>query len=194
MRGNGLVSRFGLGQLWRRDRYRRISRWFGGALKRRSLRLWPRVLGLTLVGLALGAAGTSDAPDEIVKSATAPPAHDPRIDRLERFFEIYHCPTPYYTDEYLRAADDYALDYRLLPAVSIRETSCGRQEWKNNRWGYNPGRQRFPSIEVGIDFVARQLATSPLYKSKPLHEILITYNPVHPQYPEEVKWIMRQIE
>jgi len=61
---------------------------------------------------------------------------DPRIARLEKFFESYHCPAPHHTSEYLRAADSYRLDYRLLPAVSIRETLCGRTEkQQHNAWG-----------------------------------------------------------
>ena len=85
------------------------------------------------------------------------------------------------------------MDYRLLPALSIRETHCGLAERHNNYWGYHPGRQSFPSIQAGIDFVAQQLAENPPYRGKSLQEKLFTYNPL-PAYPEEVKRIMRQIE
>ncbi len=149
---------------------------------------WARSLGAG-VGLVLFATQTADIP-----AATFTAGLDPRIDRLERFFKIYHCPAPHDTSEYLRAADGYGLDYRLLPAVSIRETLCGMTErQQNNRWGYHPGRQSFPSIEVGIDFLARRLSQHPLYKGKTLQDKLFTYNPL-PAYPDEVKRIMRQIE
>lgn len=119
---------------------------------------------------------------------------DPRAERLETFFRYYHCPEPHHVWEYLRATDDYGLDYRLLPAISIRETQCGVEEQDlNNHWGYHHGRQDFPSIEQGIDYVARQLALNPLYKNKSLYDKLFTYNPL-PAYPEEVRRIMRQIE
>jgi hypothetical protein len=100
---------------------------------------------------------------------------------------------PQYISEYIHAADRYGLDYRMLPALSIRETQCGLTERQNNRWGYNSGRQGFPSIEAGIDFVARKLADQPPYKGKTLRQKLFTYNPL-PAYPAEVVWIMRQIE
>jgi hypothetical protein len=117
---------------------------------------------------------------------------DPRIDRLERFFRVYHCPLPHHTSEYLRAADDYGLDYRLLPAVSIRETLCGKATRReNNHWGFH--QESFPSIEVGIDFLARRLSQHRLYKGKTIHDKLFAYNPL-PAYPEEVKRIMLQIE
>jgi hypothetical protein len=118
---------------------------------------------------------------------------DPRFVRLERFFNRYGCQAPHHIGDYLRAADFHGLDYRLLPALSIRETHCGLADRHNNHWGYHPGRQSFPSIAAGIEFVAQQLAENPPYRGKSLQEKLFTYNPL-PAYPEEVKYIMRQIE
>jgi hypothetical protein len=159
----------------------------------RSRRQWQRVflvraLGGSVAGLALCAATTADIPPESV------PRTDHRLARLERFFRTYHCPTPYHTSDYLRAADGYGLDYRLLPALSIRETLCGKAEaQQHNAWGYHPGHQSFPSTEIGIDFVAQRLAQHRFYKGKTLHDKLFTYNP-RPAYPDEVKRIMGQIE
>jgi hypothetical protein len=121
------------------------------------------------------------------------PAADPRIARLERFFGIYHCPTPYLVSEYLRAADDYQLDYRLLPAISIRETQCGATTTENNRWGFRNGEYNFPSLEAGIEFMAQRLAEHVYYKGKSLQQKLFTYNPL-PAYPDEVTRIMQRIE
>jgi hypothetical protein len=145
------------------------------------------------VALPLIATTTGDIPAPHIRpSAFLASKLDPRIERLEKFFKIYHCPSPHHTSEYLRAADGYGLDYRLLPAVSIRETLCGMTErQQNNRWGYH--REDFPSIEAGIDFLAQRLTQHPLYKGKTLQDKLFTYNPF-PAYPEEVKRIMRQIE
>jgi hypothetical protein len=152
--------------------------------------LWARALGAAAVGLTLCATTTADVPAERMR----PILSDPRIARLENFFKIYHCPTPHHTSEYLSAADDYGLDYRLLPAVSIRETQCGVAEKpQNNLWGYHPGRQSFPSVKVGLDFLAHRLTQNPLYKGKTLQGKLFTYNP-RPAYPKEVERIMRQIE
>jgi hypothetical protein len=154
---------------------------------------WARLLGAAATGLVLIATNTADIPAGRIGTTPAFGSKlDPRIERLERFFKIYHCPAPHHTYEYLKAADGYGLDYRLLPAVSIRETLCGVAERRqNNRWGYHS--ENFPSIEAGIDFLARRLTQHPLYKGKTLQGILFTYNPL-PAYPEEVKRIMRQIE
>jgi hypothetical protein len=150
----------------------------------------PRRIGLACAGLALALSSTADqAPPLLVTVAP-----DPRVPRLQRFFQHYNCPIPYHVSEYLRASDDYELDYRLLPAISVRESLCGVSEQSvNNFWGYHPDRLSFPSIEAGIDYVARQLAQSPYYRGKNLVEKLFVYNP-RPAYPQEVQRIMRQIE
>ncbi len=118
---------------------------------------------------------------------------DTRYERLEQFFENYHCLAPRHTREYIEAADRYGIDYRLLPAISVRETTCGLTQWRNNYWGYHPGRQPFQTVEEGIDFVARQLGEGGFYRGKNLEEKLFTYNPL-PKYPKEVKSLMQEIE
>jgi hypothetical protein len=96
-------------------------------------------------------------------------------------------------DAYIGAADRYGLDYRLLPAISVRETSCGWTEKNNNRWGFHPNTQTFVSVESGIEFLSRHLAEHRPYAGKSLNEKLFTYNP-RIAYPAEVEHIMRQIE
>lgn len=156
---------------------------------------WARGLGATAAGLALSATITADVPAARIMPVVSPISiTDPRVARLEKFFKIYHCPTPHHAFDYLRAADGYGLDYRLLPAVSIRETLCGiTEKQQHNHWGYHPGHQSFPSIEAGIDFLAQRLTRNPLYKDKTLRDKLFTYNP-RDEYPDEVERIMRQIE
>jgi hypothetical protein len=143
---------------------------------------------LAAAGLALCAHVTANVPD-----ASFNPRPDPRFVRLQRFFQHYSCPSPQYILAYIRAADRYRLDYRFLPALSIRETQCGLQAKQNNRWGYDSGRRSFPSVAAGIDFMAHQLVENPSYKGKTLRQKLLTYNP-RPAYSDEVAWIMRQIE
>jgi hypothetical protein len=147
--------------------------------------------------LALCASSTADMLPAQPKQGSAHSSisfgPDPRIDRLERFFHFYHCPTPFHVPEYLQAADDYQLDYRLLPAISVRETRCGLAEADNNRWGFQNGHASFSSVEDGIQFMSHRLAEHAYYKGKTLQEKLFTYNPL-PAYPGEVTRIMSQIE
>ncbi len=118
---------------------------------------------------------------------------DIRASRLEAFFHTYHCPAPFLVSDYLTAADVYSIDYRLLPAVSVRESTCGRHARLNNRWGWDSARTGFVSLAHGIHYVARQLALGQSYRGKSLEEKLRAYNP-NPQYPEEIRKLMREIE
>lgn len=143
-------------------------------------------------GFAVFAGCTADLPAAQLSMAQRHPP-DPRIARLEKFFQVYNCPEPWHARVYLHAADDNGLDYRLLPAISIRETSCGVTATSNNWWGYHPGQGGFSSVTEGIHYVSWVLAEGWYYKGKPLREKLFTYNP-RTSYPPEVQEIMRQIE
>ena len=150
-----------------------------------------RSFGVAGLCVALFAHPIADIP--VLKPLPIAAKADPRVARLEKFFQLYGCPSPRYVTEYLEAADKHGLDYRLLPAVSIRETLCGVNAWENNRWGYHPGLQRFQSVLEGIDFMAWVLVEGEYYKGKTLEQKLLMYNH-RPAYTDEVKGIMRQIE
>jgi len=118
---------------------------------------------------------------------------DPRIFQLEAFFKSYNCPTPLHVHEYLDAADTYQIDYRLLPAISLLETTCGAFERLNNHWGWDSAQTGFSSVGAGIHYIASQLAEHPYYKGKTLEEKLLMYNPDR-HYLASVRRLMRQIE
>jgi len=121
------------------------------------------------------------------------PFLDDRPAKLEMFFKSYNCPQPYYIDHYLSAADSYSLDYRFLPAVSVRESTCGAHTRLNNHWGWDNGRSGFRSVKSGIYFVTSRLAYGEYYRGKSLDEKILMYNP-DPQYVREIKTLMRQID
>lgn len=119
---------------------------------------------------------------------TPPPG---RESKLESFFESYNCPRPFYTSDYLQAADTYHLDYRLLPAISVVESKCGEYRRWNNRWGWSA--RGFSTVRAGIDFIASKLADGDFYKDKTTEGKLLLYNP-RPQYTRVVKRLMGEIE
>ena len=128
-----------------------------------------------------------------VASNNTLPVTDPRTVRLEAFFKAYDCPAPLHVEEYLKAADSHALDYRLLPAISLVESTCGAFQRMNNRWGWDSVQSGFASVPEGIDYITEQLADNPSYRGKTVEEKLFTYNPVQ-GYVRQVKRLMRQIE
>jgi hypothetical protein len=117
---------------------------------------------------------------------------DSRLETLRSFFRKYACPAGIYSRAFLEAADDYALDWRLLPSISYIETTGGKVARNNNLFGWDSGRTRFPSPTAGIYTVAYRLAHSVLYKDKDLDGVLVTYNH-SAAYGRRVKSVMRQI-
>jgi len=117
-----------------------------------------------------------------------------RAARLEAFFEAHGCPRPFLVDEYVDAADRNQLDYRILPAVSVLESTCGVYARLNNRWGWDSARTGFRSVARGIRFIAHQLAFGRYYQGKNVDQKLRIYNPKNPNYASEVKRLMLEID
>ena len=149
-----------------------------------SPRRYRRAARMLLLGIAACSVMVSDS---------TLPLPDPRSVRLEAFFKAYDCPAPLHVDEYLRAADSHALDYRLLPAISLVESTCGAFEKMNNRWGWDSVQSGFPSVPAGIAYITEQLAENPLYRGKTIKQKLYTYNP-YKAYVRQVERLMHQIE
>ena len=119
-------------------------------------------------------------------------AKDPRLPILKQFLEENGAPVARHAEVFLKAADDNDLDWRLLPSLSIIESSGGRFCRNNNIFGWGNGQEVFPSVRAGIHQVADRLANSKLYKDKTLEQILRTYN-ANADYAARVKRVMRSI-
>lgn len=116
-----------------------------------------------------------------------------RARKLETFFEAHGCPQPFHVDDYLQAADLNGLDYRILPAVSVLESTCGVYARRNNRWGWASARVGFQSVARGIHYIAQQLASGRYYRGKDVDEKLLIYNP-NRRYVRDVKQLMLEID
>lgn len=119
-------------------------------------------------------------------------AAESRLDRLKAFFAKFNCPAREYAVDFLAAAENYGLDWRLLPSISWVESSGGKTAKNNNLFGWNCGRASFPSATAAIHEVARKLSRSPRYRAKNLDQLLATYNPVG-DYAKKVKSVMQRI-
>ena len=117
---------------------------------------------------------------------------DARLTPLREFFTRTDCPAARYAVDFLMVADEFALDWRLLPSLSFVESTGGKASHYNNMFGWDSGRAHFSSPVVAIRYVGSQLAQSVLYRSKSLDEILATYNPGR-EYALKVKSVMRRI-
>lgn len=117
---------------------------------------------------------------------------DPRLQRLEQFFAERDCPLKEAAVDFLVAADQNHLDWRLLPSISMIESSGGKDFTNNNVFGWNSNKDSFPSVRAGIHYVASKLGSSKLYRGKDVDSKLQTYNP-YPDYVARVKAVMRTI-
>jgi hypothetical protein len=117
---------------------------------------------------------------------------DPRLSRLQKFFGDRDCPLRDSAKDFLIAADQNQLDWRLLPSISIIESSGGKTYTNNNVFGWDSCKEKFSSVRAGIHYVAAQLGKSKRYKGKDVDSKLQMYNPL-PEYSLRVKAVMRSL-
>jgi hypothetical protein len=117
---------------------------------------------------------------------------DPRLSRLQKFFGDRDCPLREAAKDFLVAADQNHLDWRLLPSISFVESSGGKTYTNNNVLGWASCKEKFSSVRAGIHYVAAQLGKSTRYRGKDTDNKLRTYNPT-PEYCQRVKAVMRVI-
>lgn len=110
-------------------------------------------------------------------------AADARTELVRQFFEKYGSPLEPYAEEVVLTADEYGLDFRLLPAIGMQESNlCRRAPIDSyNCWGfgiYGSKVTRFGSYSEAIQTVTKTLAQK--YRDDGLHspeEIMTRYTP-----------------
>jgi hypothetical protein len=118
---------------------------------------------------------------------------DPRYLVLSQFLTGRECPVARHAADFIIAADQNDLDWRLLPSISIVESGGGKEYRNNNVFGWASCNVHFSSVKAGIHAVAYHLANSKLYRHKNLESMLRTYNAANPNYAVKVKNVMRSI-
>jgi len=98
-------------------------------------------------------------------------------------------------------AEKNGLDWRLLPAISIIESTGGKFACKNvthSFMGWGSCKIDFESDEQAIEIVAKNLGgknpnTDQHYADKTTEEILRKYNSVIPTYVKKIMGVMNEI-
>lgn len=85
-----------------------------------------------------------------------------------------------YSQSIVETSDRYDLDYRLIPAIAMKETGGGdkAREGSYNAWGFENGRTNFSSWEEAINAVAKTLKEK--YVARGLttpEQIMLVYAP-----------------
>ena len=126
-----------------------------------------------------------------------------QADAVDAYFKEHNMPLEGKGMKMVQEAKKNGLDYRLLPAISARETTGGRAMCKNpkapnNPFGWGSCHIGFDSIDESIEVIAKHLggnmdSTAHHYDNKTTEEILRSYNSVIPKYVKQVKSIMEDI-
>ena len=146
--------------------------------------------GLVLVAGLLATHGVAD-PDSR-PADTAANQTDPRTIRIKQYFLERDCPAHVYAADFVQAAEQNELDWRLLPSISMVESTGGKLAPNNNMFGWDNCDVKFVSNREGIYQVASRLKKSPFYRGKEVDGILKTYNP-RQEYASAVKAVMAQL-
>ena len=131
-------------------------------------------------------------PVTVKPPAPPEPPPDPRAVRLKTFFCHWHCPISDLTDDFISAADENRIDWRLLPSISMVESGGGRVYQNNNIFGWANGSHPFPSVKASIHTIASKLGRAPLYRNRDVMGKLLVYNPDE-DYADKVVEMMNKI-
>ncbi|MCI0542324.1 hypothetical protein L0Y69_01025 [bacterium] len=126
-------------------------------------------------------------------------ARKTQADKIDAYFRERKMPLAGFGEEMVVAAEEHDLDWRLLPAIAVRESSGGKHMCGHNPFGWASCKVRFGSVEKAIDTVALHLGgnhpNTDQYYSGGTREKLHSYNgTVIPTYVDEVENIMDRIE
>lgn len=125
-----------------------------------------------------------------------------RAEKINTYFKEHKMPLEGFGMEMVRAAYENDLDWRLLPAISVQESTGGRQACKSvtfNPFGWGSCKIGFKNYKEAIQSVAAHLggkfeSTAGYYADATTEEILHHYNgSVVPTYTGEVLAIMKTI-
>lgn len=122
---------------------------------------------------------------------------------IDAYFEARHMPLEGLGMKMVLEAERNDIDWRLLPAIAIRESTGGKKACRkvdHNFFGWGSCKISFNSDEEAIETVAMNLGgnnpnTEHHYSGKTTKEILKKYNPPYivPRYAQQVIAIMNKI-
>ncbi len=124
--------------------------------------------------------------------------------KIDAYFASGDMPLAGYGMKMVLEAEKNDLDWRLIPAIAVRESTGGKYACKSvpySAFGWGSCKIGFKSYDHAIESLAEHLGgnnprTARYYDNKSIEQILKTYNPpsVVPTYAKEVIAVMDKIE
>jgi len=126
-----------------------------------------------------------------------------KAEAIDAYFAERDMPLEGTGKKMVEEAEKNDIDWRLLPAIAVRESTGGKNDCKkvtNNAFGWGSCKIGFKSDGDAIETIAKNLGgnnlnTSHHYDNKTTKQILRAYNPpsIVPRYAEQVMAIMNTI-
>ncbi len=140
-------------------------------------------------------------PKQMIATSYVPGGQEARIEVLKEFFKRYNSPLLSHAELIVATADKYSLDWKLVPAIAMQESTLCKKIPKNsfNCWGfgiYGGKITRFANYDEAIETVTKTLARE--YKEKrgleEPHEIVTRYTPGSGTWADKVTLVMNSIQ
>lgn len=122
-----------------------------------------------------------------------------KADKIDAYYGRHNLPLTGYGMKMVLAAEKYGIDWRLIPAIGMRETTGGKFACYNNPFGWGSCKIKYNSFDESIEALAKNLGganprTAYYYAGKTTAEKLYYYNgTVVASYPKEVMKIMDKV-
>ena len=128
-------------------------------------------------------------------------ARKEKADAIDAYFAKIDAPLKGYGMKFVTEAEKNDIDWRLLPAIAMRESTGGEFACKKatfSVFGWGSCKINFKSIDESIEIVAKNLGgnnpnTDHHYAGKTTEQILRKYNSYIKNYPAQVMKIMQTI-
>ncbi len=123
-----------------------------------------------------------------------------RAAKIDAYYGRYNLPLTGYGMKMVLVAEKNGIDWNLLPAIAMRETTGGKFACYKNPFGWGSCKIKFANFDEAIEMVGKNLGggnkkTAIYYSNNTSAQKLYYYNgTVVPSYPREVMKIMTRIE
>lgn len=135
-----------------------------------------------------------------IAAQTIQDARKEKAAKIDAYYGKHDLPLTGYGMKMVLAAEKYGIDYNLIPAIAMRESTGGKFACYNNPFGWGSCKIKFANYDDAIEAIAKNLGganknTARYYAGTSTAKKLYYYNgTVVPSYPGEVMKIMDKID
>lgn len=132
-----------------------------------------------------------------IKTDTVNSDFDYRVLMLKNYLENYDSPLAPYAETFVATADEYGVDWRLVPAITGVESTFGKHIpfESYNAYGWANGEYSFESWEDSIEHVTYTLKEKYIEKgAASITKIARRYAPPSTTWAGKVKYFMAKLD